>query len=191
MQRIYIYTHYPSPSIHAIHQFFSTMRWGRDAGCAIAPHGKEKRLRAEHLHLQQQLKAELSNEAHLQLPALAYVSLSQDWSMGPHAAIESFNLSILRPKHFDLYPFYFYLDLFTLLLSLIILASGIEFWPFAVCTASKFNWSKPCIERKTTPSLQFSRRQVLGKITMLAVSMFKGRILSATGTPQPRSKQLE
>jgi hypothetical protein len=32
---------------------------------------------------------------------------------------------------------------------------------------------------------------VLGKITMLAVSMFKGRILSATGTPQPRSKQLE
>lgn len=95
--------------------------------CVIAPHGKEKRLRAEHLHLQQQLKAELSNEAHLQLPALAYVSLGQDWSMGPHAAIESFNLSILGPKHFDLYPFYFYLDLFTLLLSLIILASGIEF----------------------------------------------------------------
>ena len=111
------------------------------------------------------------------------VSLGQDWSMGPHAAIESFNLSILGPTHFDLYPFYFYLDLFTLLLSLIILASGIEFWPFAVCTASKFNWSKPCIERKTTPSLQFSRRQVLGKITVLAVSMFKGRILSATGDP--------
>ena len=33
---------------------------------------KEKRLRAEHLHLQQQLKAELSNETRLQLPAVGY-----------------------------------------------------------------------------------------------------------------------
>lgn len=115
MQRICIYTHYPSPSIHAIHQFFSTMRWGRDAGCVIAPHGKEKRLRAEHLHLQQQLKAELSNEAHLQLPTLTYVCHWVKigiWVRMTHAAIESFNLSILGPKHFDLYPFYFYLDLF-------------------------------------------------------------------------------